>query len=107
MKESRYRQSGRSQRNGMEATSWHIWLVVERSRREPQAERENQRNVDCRLSIVEFAVDDGGRSFVASLLRMTGGSASLLRMTGGPSLLRMTGGGERRAQRAAPAMKRR
>src|SRR5450759_1541261 len=99
MKESRYRQSGRSQRNGMEATSWHIWLVVERRRREPQPEREIQRNVDCRLSIVEFGDDDEGRSFVASLLRMTGIEGWMTGPGGGSEI-------ERRAQRAAPAMKR-
>src|SRR5450759_2689445 len=100
MKESRYRQSGRSQRNGMEATSWHIWLVVERRRREPQPERENQRNCGLPIADCEIGGGGGGRSLVASLLRMTGIEGWMTGLGGGSEV-------ERRAQRAAPTMKRR
>jgi hypothetical protein len=82
----------------MEATSWHIWFVVERSRREPQAERENQRNCGLPIADCEIGGDGGGRSFVAALLRMTGVGGSLLGMVGADgmegvvaALLRMTG----------------
>src|SRR5436190_20539901 len=47
MKLKRYSASGRTQRKGITATSWHILLVVARSRAEAQAGSRSQRSAEC------------------------------------------------------------